>query len=161
MRLRRSHLVSSEARTRLPCRRSWVRAPSSALRNPLQSAGFSMPRHEQRQRQQPSSQLLVSFQRCACCAPGAVVSSRWTGTDVARPAVAAANSSGCQRKHGGEASAPSMPRRGARRPATGSSRTRKPPALNSATDRRSTLCSYHRSGERVAGANSPGPLSRA
>jgi len=42
-RLHGTRANGSEHRARLPCRRSWVRVPSSAPQNPLETAGFSLP----------------------------------------------------------------------------------------------------------------------
>jgi hypothetical protein len=41
-------------------------SPIIRFTKPAADGGFSMPRHEQRQGQQPDSQLLVSFRRPAC-----------------------------------------------------------------------------------------------
>jgi hypothetical protein len=45
----------------LPCRRSWVRVPSSAPRNPLETAGFSISSRQAHQATGSPSQPLVSL----------------------------------------------------------------------------------------------------
>lgn len=55
----------------LACRRLWVRVPSSASQNPLETAGFSVLRRDSRQGEGLKTQLLVSLRALLRGAGGA------------------------------------------------------------------------------------------
>jgi hypothetical protein len=90
-----------------------------------------------------------------------VVVPEWRGANARASLLTAAvaNSYGCRKKHGQEASVPTVgpsTALGAARPSPkGSSPARKTPAPSGATDRPSGLCSCLQSAQGVAGADSP------